>query len=470
MQWGTGWLTLLPMKYQTLAMQMLAGGALLGIGFGFGRWERDREAGLPEVSGTMKPVLPAGASPVAKPAARGAIRESVPGSPFAEGEAEAWLLGLRGKGMDATRALGALDAVAAKEVLATIVAIYERLLKEDGDTAELWKSEGDIELLRWGWDVTLGTLAAQDPESAVAAVNDLGKEGESQALMVWAEIARHAPERLEALLATVVPELLPDAVLGAVSVLLDSDVEAGIALMMKYPGEEFDSLRGDVVEYLVELDPRRALALAATLAGDGQGTEHLCEAIDDWLKEDEVAARQWVEEHGGPGRDHARTRLLIHDASRDPEAAVAQFAALRNEGVPDEVLERAVWAMVQALGKTDPGAARAWMDTLPEGTLRDDAVSGLARIWVDQDPTAASEWIATLPPGGQRDAGAWHLVEAIQKRDPASALEWARNISEENTRERMIGQVLEEWRGQDPDSAKAAALGLPEEDRPAAER
>ncbi len=470
------------MNARKITILTLAGMALPGlglmIGYGIGRGGRDREAGVAEVSGTMKPVLPGRASTVAE---RGEIREFVPGRPFAKGKAEAWLLGLRGKGRNASiRALNTLDSDAAKEVAAMIIAICKSWEEQDDGPGKLWKSDADIALLGTGMYATLYILAVQDPDSAVASVTNLGEAGwdgwHRYAVMVWSEIARHAPERLEALLASVDhPSLLVGSVEGSVMGLLESDVEAGAALMMNYPGEEFESLRGYVINSLLKSDPRRALALATTLAGDGQESWHLCKAIDGWLKDDETAARQWVEEHEGPGRDLARARLLYHDAVRDPGAAVAEFNALRQEGVPDEVLADAVSAIVEALGKTNMEAARAWMETLPEvpmdlfypaRSLRDEAIFELAREWSEQDPLAASEWIATLPPGKQRDAGARHLVDAIRKRDPVSALEWARNVSDERRRRDMIAAVLKEWREQDPEAAEAAALGLSEEDRP----
>ena len=73
MQRGAGWRTSPSMKHRTLTIQILAGVALLGIGLGIGVGIGvgigQREAGVPTVSGTMKPVLPAGASTAAERAA-----------------------------------------------------------------------------------------------------------------------------------------------------------------------------------------------------------------------------------------------------------------------------------------------------------------------------------------------------------------------------------------------------------------
>ncbi len=78
----------------------------------------------------------------------------------------------------------------------------------------------------------------------------------------------------------------------------------------------------------------------------------------------------------------------------------------------------------------DPVAAAAWAQNFPEGSMRDSAVSQIARTWGNYAPDAAAEWIDTLPVGQVRDRAAGSFAGAIASNFPEQAIQWAQSMSD----------------------------------------
>jgi hypothetical protein len=45
----------------------------------------------------------------------------------------------------------------------------------------------------------------------------------------------------------------------------------------------------------------------------------------------------------------------------------------------------------------DPQEAQAWLNELPEGTIRNDATNNMALHWIKFDPTATDQWLESMP-------------------------------------------------------------------------
>ncbi len=467
------------MKNANIPIQLLAGVVLLGIGYWAGRREgsvgRSRElshgsAGA-SADGALKPSGVTGAS-LAEKASKAEVRDFLPGRPFPRGGADGWLRKLAEEGeidgysriFELLQQLVTMDSESAREVAMAVKEIKARMADEDGDTDAIWPFDKDV--LDGAFYGAVFLLSQSDPGEAFELFSGMDGIEEELLTMVWRDLAREDPSKAESMLTSLEPDKVGEAIAGIMEHYRRNDIGAAIALMEKFPGEDYDYERRQLVERIKESDPRRALEVAAGFLDRGMTAGPLQAAMDDWMREDRKAAQAWAAEYSGPGSAVVRARILVGDAAGDTEAAMGNFAALRREGVADEWLRDAPTAIVQALGRDDPGIARAWVDGLSSGPLHLEAVSELAEIWAAKDSIAASEWISSLPPGDARNAGARQLVEAIQKRDPASALEWARTVSDPPMRRNMIDGVLEEWDEQDPEAAEAATLGLPEDDRP----
>lgn len=71
--------------------------------------------------------------------------------------------------------------------------------------------------------------------------------------------------------------------------------------------------------------------------------------------------------------------------------------------------------------------AREWVSTLPE-SKQIPAVRGMTSVWAKKAPDELAAWLNTLPNGEVRNMGVQSLVDAIKKDDPASAEQWIQSM------------------------------------------
>jgi hypothetical protein len=91
-------------------------------------------------------------------------------------------------------------------------------------------------------------------------------------------------------------------------------------------------------------------------------------------------------------------RLAFRDLTRaDREAAFAwadqAFVKYRNESWIQPIITFAIGARTLR----DPEKALDWIDLLPEGQKREDALISIGRRWLKLDPPAAEAWLETSP-------------------------------------------------------------------------
>jgi hypothetical protein len=110
--------------------------------------------------------------------------------------------------------------------------------------------------------------------------------------------------------------------------------------------------------------------------------------------------------------------------------------------------------------QSDPKAALAWAQQLPEGPAKDRALRDIiGTAWALRDPKAAVEFASTLPSGGSRDVVMSDIARRWAGTDPLSASQWLAALPDDQTnpgqRYRLIEDVARGWLQSDP--AKAAA-------------
>jgi hypothetical protein len=98
-------------------------------------------------------------------------------------------------------------------------------------------------------------------------------------------------------------------------------------------------------------------------------------AIGNWAASDPQAALERVREIADPAlRNTSLASLATTWAESDPSAA----ATLAADGMePGPAQERAIAAIVQRWSQRDPAAARKWIDSFPEGPIKQNAIEHL---------------------------------------------------------------------------------------------
>jgi hypothetical protein len=113
--------------------------------------------------------------------------------------------------------------------------------------------------------------------------------------------------------------------------------------------------------------------------------------------------------------------------------------------------------------ESDPDAAFAWLEALPSGEEKTEAVGFVFAYWLKTEPGKAAAWLEVASPSEALDPAMRVVAQAKQGKDPVVALQWARRIHDPGTRERTLVKIGQSWIHVDPEAARRwlAVSGLP---------
>lgn len=168
------------------------------------------------------------------------------------------------------------------------------------------------------------------------------------------------------------------------------DPEDALAWAAQLPdATERHEARERVLASMVNTDPAKALDAARALEDSGESDGNLTvQLVGAWADRDFRATRAWVLKlPPGGERDDCLARVATVQANSSPEDA-ARFALKHLP--PGPLLEETLISAVYQWAGRDPAAARQWVETFPDGSLRDRAlqeISGTAMTPVGRPPT-----------------------------------------------------------------------------------
>ena len=129
-------------------------------------------------------------------------------------------------------------------------------------------------------------------------------------------------------------------------------------------------------------------------------------------------------------------------ASVDPQAASAWVMSL-----PPGERNSAAVPVVQAWAEKDGAAAAAWLGAAfgsdPKAMQAPAAV--VAMVWSGTSPAGVSRWLNTLPEGEVRDAAATAFAVSAAAEAPSAALLWATSLAAPEQRYQTVADVCERW-------------------------
>jgi hypothetical protein len=169
-----------------------------------------------------------------------------------------------------------------------------------------------------------------------------------------------------------------------------------------------------------------------------------------FARSDTASALEWAEALPAETRNSAFTGIAYQWSQQDPKAAFDYFAKheLMNEGgyMVNQALRN--WA------QSDSKEALAWANTLPDGKLKDRALTTVIVSMADNDPREAAKMIPSLPASSQDDA-AGSLAARWATNDPNAAAQWAAALPEGDARSKATRNIVATWA--DRDVGKTAA-------------
>lgn len=96
--------------------------------------------------------------------------------------------------------------------------------------------------------------------------------------------------------------------------------------------------------------------------------------------------------------------------------------------LPEGVLINLAKQSAASWADREPAEAGKWTATLP-AREQEAAVPGVVSRWLNTDAPAATEWVQTLPEGPVRNAGIAEIVRKVEGSDPALAAQWKELIT-----------------------------------------
>ena len=178
--------------------------------------------------------------------------------------------------------------------------------------------------------------------------------------------------------------------------------------------------------------------------------------VSSWSRSDIEAASEWVAslDVDAPARTKALQALAYHLGELDPKRGLAWLTRLAAD---DRNLTAVNFAASWA--DSDPRAAADWLryqsaDIDPK--IRDQATLAVIHSWAadEHHAASASKWIDSLADGTLKENAKATFAESHAETSPAEALPWALDIRDDERRNEVTMVVLEEWILQDKEGFK----------------
>ncbi len=194
-----------------------------------------------------------------------------------------------------------------------------------------------------------------------------------------------------------------------------------------------------------------ARRLASIPGNEGATTSAIRAASIRWAETDRTAALDWAQSLSEPTVRDAALAGVYQQWFRDKpqEAASAALAEARNGGDLDAV------ASVGANGwpLNDWQGAAGWAEKLPTEKERTTAYGALGERLGRDKPQAGAQWMEALPEGPAKDEAIARYVVQVEGEDGAGAMAWALTISDEKKRQETSHRVVKSWFERSPASA-----------------
>jgi hypothetical protein len=334
-------------------------------------------------------------------------------------------------------------------------------------------------------------LAKADPEKAITSAlrwRD-GNVKLTTLTSAFGELAKSAPARaLVALDQVTEPDQRAKVFNMLVSSAQDKDLPALAEYYERAVRENPEMNRwvntlSRVAGGIAKEDPKAALAWAAKLPEKEQA-EGMERALSVWSWSDPKSALQWNAENTADDGAKKRRDSAILSSWLDIDFTAAKdwVEKLPPGPVRDNAVPRVVWRLA-ARGDSDQAAE--WINQMPEadrGRLAADLASNLARDdppnaarwlehlapegdaldlfssvaagWARKDFQGAGHWVNELAAGDARDCAVASFAREAVRVDPAGAATWAATASNDRARASILAGVLREWSQRDAGEAQ----------------
>lgn len=208
-----------------------------------------------------------------------------------------------------------------------------------------------------------------------------------------------------------------------------------------------DLLKISLLRRWGDLAPAEAAAWAASLLPGESRNAAIEQVALAWFSSDPSAAWEWAESLASdPSRDAAMLSLAYELSRSDPALAIDRADFLAETPARTQFIEHAIgnWAVsdphaalvkVKAMSdlalrnaslaslatswaESDPNsAATLAADAMEPGPAQNRTVASIVQRWAQQDPAAARQWVDSFPDGPLKQNALQHIAEQAPKPD-----------------------------------------------------
>ena len=195
-----------------------------------------------------------------------------------------------------------------------------------------------------------------------------------------------------------------------------------------------------------KVDPMAALAYAKANTRSNFATGTI---LTTWASNDPEAAIRWAEtNHQGDGANPYLASIIRSLAGTDPVRATQLLTGMPKSQERGEALD----AMMPHLLTQDNTAVRAWIEALPDASLKDGAMMRSATTLAATDPAGTASWLAANP--GKASQYMMDDVYAVWAgNDLQGAISTISSVPDPKNRSNALRGVVNNLAGSDPQAA-----------------
>jgi hypothetical protein len=279
-------------------------------------------------------------------------------------------------------------------------------------------------------------------------------------------------------------------VLAFVDALKPGEYEARLneALARRKGNQGYELING-LYQKWVEKDRPAALNHALGLEGKDRKTA-LTAVLNAWAARDPYETLAWIEEHDKTDETRSALYNVFRTiAQTDPEEAIAlaernitssngrvnfntgylyaiwaetdpRAAATKALAIPNsQERSGALWSLASAWAQADPAAAWDWGLTLERAGDRNAVFRNIiSAVTNDGDTSQAIAFLDSLPPGQGRSEAMQQVASVLANSDPEEAFAFVMQHAANDRDRQAVSNVLQQWARSDPTRAFDIAL------------
>jgi hypothetical protein len=202
-----------------------------------------------------------------------------------------------------------------------------------------------------------------------------------------------------------------------------------------------------LLQFCLAKDPAASADLAATMPSAELRDLGVNFVLLQWAAQEPAAALRWAGEHPKESNDASRFYAAYEGfAGTQPMQALQMLREPALNGDWDALARITLFHCEQTGQLT---AARAWVEALPEGNLRDVLVQQVVRTWAAKSPDDAAVWLASVASDATFRAGMGELLQATAQTRPELAAALSQKFSEPEIRTERLADLIYVWAKRD---------------------